>query len=523
MGLVQQGIAQAEGGVHASQDHLTFRRSVVTQAQQALTVSEQKAANVAEQAPNYVTKSAEGKAKSGPLASEAGQMSAENRANTPDDEEAAARAQEQGGKINQVSSDATTTDDAITQAQTASDTLVQDAARATQVNTETRGKVDTIQQTLGQTDQRLNQMQGQNAEARAQLDGMMDQPTAMTAQAGELDAEGQALIQASVDMETDLQQTQRSYTDGMQTVPGVEMPAEGAAPSGPDTVVGAAPVWVALCDVQVGHPGPGTTAGPAPDRPNCPARRVTSPLPPQGDNDETHFPSAASRPREPPWHTVHLTATLYGYIVIVASFMPECVLHTGTHWLVCFYDKDVDLPQDTHDVICLFIGDGMRYLLAQDMQSAPADSQFSREEEFDLRSHRIIHEHAARQRAAFEDAGQVERQAGQHFHVEGFANFDLDQFNHAFDERHDPHRIQENQLLAEGSGDLAQEIGALNESGSLIALLSCAYAGRWGAVEGLGLDQRGIDVFGRFPRSPGNAHKRTRGRGPRPAKWIVGG
>lgn len=285
IGLVKQGVAQAEGGVHTSQDHLAYRRTVVTQAQQALTVSEQKAANVAEQAPNYVEKSAEGKAKSGPLASESGQMSAENKANTPDDD-GAAEAQEQGGKLDQVSSDAATTDDAISQAQTASGTLVQDAAQAKQVNTDTRGKVDTIQQTLSQTDQRLGEMQAHNTMARSQLDDLSDQPAVMTAQADELDSEGQALVQASVDLESQLHQTQKNYTAGMQTVPGVEMSAEAGSASGSEPIIQRQPTDAAQIAAPPDTAAPNSAsdivpvdAGPVDDMTPGPAPAAAPPQP----------------------------------------------------------------------------------------------------------------------------------------------------------------------------------------------------------------------------------------------------
>ncbi|MDT5062503.1 MAG: hypothetical protein QOH63_2962 [Acidobacteriota bacterium] len=237
LGLVQQGIGSAESGVQTAQQHLEFRRGVVEKAQQALTVSEQKAQMVGEQAPGYVDKSNEGKEKSGPVASESGSLAAENAANAPDDAEAAANAQEQGSKLNQVGSDAGNVDGAIGQSQAAAGTLVEDAARATQTNAQTSAKVDAMQEVLGQTDDRLGEMQGQNADARGQVESLMDQPAQMSAQADELDAQGVSLVEASVEIETQLHSVQESFAEGMQSVPQQKRPEAGSAEAGEETLV----------------------------------------------------------------------------------------------------------------------------------------------------------------------------------------------------------------------------------------------------------------------------------------------
>jgi hypothetical protein len=226
IGLVSEGIGNSEGGVETAQGNTSFRRGVLDQARQALSVSEQKAANVAAQAPEGVSQAAENKGRSEPMASESRDMSSENDANTPEDPEAAERAREQGGQINRATSDATNIDDTITQVQGGADTLVQDAAHATQVNTQSVGTLTTIDATLTQTEGRIAQMQGQNAEARGQVETLSEGPAEISGGAGELDAEGQDLVQASSDIEARLQGLQQSYAERMRSVPAVAPPAE---------------------------------------------------------------------------------------------------------------------------------------------------------------------------------------------------------------------------------------------------------------------------------------------------------
>jgi hypothetical protein len=230
--LARAGITQAEQGVERSTDHLAFRRELVGKAREGLAVSEQKAAMVAEGAPGFSSKADEGKAESGPMAQESAELSAENAANTPDDPEAAEKAQEQGGQINQAGSDISTTDDAVTRTQAKAGSLQEDAARAQEMNAQTSAKIGAMDETLGQTGEKLAQMGEQSTQARGQVDALADQPDQLAAQAAALDDQGAALVQASFDIEDRLRQTQASYEQGMKSVPAAK-PAVG----GPDQLV----------------------------------------------------------------------------------------------------------------------------------------------------------------------------------------------------------------------------------------------------------------------------------------------
>lgn len=232
--MARDGIAQSEGAVATSQGHLAVRRQVVGQARQALVVSEQKAETVAQGAPGFRSRADEGKAESGPMAGEASGMAAENAANTPEDEEAAEDAREQGSQMNQASSDIGTTDDAITQTQNRATSLSEEAAQAKAMNEQSATRLATTEQTLETTGGRLGQMTQQNGAARGGIAAVASGPARIRAQAAALDQQGVALLQASHDLEARIHATQQRYADGMRAVP---QKAEVRDTAGGDAVV----------------------------------------------------------------------------------------------------------------------------------------------------------------------------------------------------------------------------------------------------------------------------------------------
>ncbi len=231
MQLVKQGVSQAEQGVATSTEHLQFRQQAVGQAKNALNVSEDKAAKVTQEAPGFADKASEGQEKTQPMASEANELAGENAAKTPDDPEAAGKAQEQGQKLNQVGSDTTTLDDAFTQTKAKAESLTAEATQATAINTQTNTNIQTMEQTLGQTQERLSQMKQQNAQANSQVASVENQPDEMLNQATELEQKGQALIQAATEIEQQLQQIQADYQQAMSNLPAPEA-ASGGSESG---------------------------------------------------------------------------------------------------------------------------------------------------------------------------------------------------------------------------------------------------------------------------------------------------
>jgi hypothetical protein len=232
--LMHKNIGQAEQAVETSVDHLSFRRDTLGKAQEALKVSNQKAEMVEKEAPGYVTKADKVQERSGPMARDATKLAAENKSKASDDPKGSAKSREQGEKLGKVGSDTVTVNEAVTQTKERAGTLVQDAAKAKQMNTATRAKVETMQDTLQKSDERLTQMKEQNKQARSEIEEANEQPDAMASQAVSLDKQGESLISAASTIEQQLQQSQMSYMQSMQRVPGTEEPQGEAVP--PDQV-----------------------------------------------------------------------------------------------------------------------------------------------------------------------------------------------------------------------------------------------------------------------------------------------
>jgi len=212
-------IAQSESGVATLQSHTAYRREVSGQAKSALTVSEQKAATVADQAPAIAAKGEQGGQKSGPMAGEAKHLADQNASKQPDDADAAAKSRDQGQKLTKVGSDLGTMDSAISQTTARAGTLVQDAAQAKAKNTETQTKISATEASLAQTEARATELAGKNAAARGQLANLAAGPDQMIGGARHLDERGQALIQSSGQLEADLQRARQSFSAGLQQVP----------------------------------------------------------------------------------------------------------------------------------------------------------------------------------------------------------------------------------------------------------------------------------------------------------------
>src|SRR5262249_52947517 len=97
------------------------------------------------------------------------------------------------------------------------------------------GAESTIAQTestLGETEAHLNDLGAQAAAAGEQFAAVASVPGELMAQAGDLDAQGQALIAGSFDVESQLQTIQDEFLAGMQGVPEAPpapMPMAGGA------------------------------------------------------------------------------------------------------------------------------------------------------------------------------------------------------------------------------------------------------------------------------------------------------
>ncbi|MCP4655939.1 MAG: hypothetical protein GY856_11030, partial [bacterium] len=222
---VRSGVATAERGVASSRGHLEYRRQALSTARRALTVSEEKTARVAREAPEFRSKADQGRADSGPMARQARQRAGENARRSPEDGEAAGNARRQGRQLSRVADDAATIDRAITGTRQRAGSLAEEAARAQGLNEQTRGKLDQADATLAGTTGRIGELDRQTRDARTQVEALVAQPDQLVAQAEALDQQGLRLIEASQELEQRLHQVERSYAQGMRGVPAAR-PAE---------------------------------------------------------------------------------------------------------------------------------------------------------------------------------------------------------------------------------------------------------------------------------------------------------
>ncbi|MBW4484563.1 MAG: DUF4157 domain-containing protein [Tildeniella torsiva UHER 1998/13D] len=231
--LAKGSMNEVDTNLERVQGDLEYRREVLGQANEALTVSEQKAETVATQVPEYQARADEGKADSEPMTSEVSGVSAETAANTPDDDEAVTKTREQGQDVDRVNQDTQATDATFGQTQAKATSLSQEAEAAKATNEQTQEKLTSVDTTLAETDGRLAELAAQNAATRAHFDGLAQQPNSLISQADTLDQNGQSLIQASVDLEAQIHQAQADYETGMAAVPASTAPpeAEGGTPT----------------------------------------------------------------------------------------------------------------------------------------------------------------------------------------------------------------------------------------------------------------------------------------------------
>ena len=227
LALAQGSISESQANVEQSQEHLSYRREVLDQGREALTVSEEKAQMVADQAPEVQANATEGRGESQPMASDAGTLASETQANTPDDSEAAAKSQEAGGQIDTISSDSASMDDALAQTETRAQTLSQEAAQAQETNTQSSASFDQMEETLGQTDDKLAEMSTQNEAATSRVDALESGPGQVIGQAESIDQEGLALINHSMEMEAELARTQSEYQSDMAAIPAPQPESTG--------------------------------------------------------------------------------------------------------------------------------------------------------------------------------------------------------------------------------------------------------------------------------------------------------
>jgi hypothetical protein len=224
---LRAGLAEAHGKLDESTNsidtvkgHVAHRREVVGQAGTAHSASEEKADTVASGAPGIAEQADSGKTSSGPMASESGELAASASSQAPDDEEAAEKANQQSGQVSQVNKSLTSIDSAIGQAGQRARSLQADAAAAKVDNTKTAATITEATGKLDQTDAKLGELAAQNQAARAQVTALAGHPDEIAAGADTQDAEAQAMLDRSRQLEARVHQTQATYAAQLQEIPG---------------------------------------------------------------------------------------------------------------------------------------------------------------------------------------------------------------------------------------------------------------------------------------------------------------
>jgi len=157
-------------------------------------------------------------------------MAGENAANTPDDPEAAGKSGEQGEKLNQVSSDVASTDQAIAETQTRGEGLVAEAGRGNRDQHRDGREARAGRRNLCSNRRAPHGACGQTAEARDTIETAASGPARMQEHATLIDGRGQALVDESSALEQTLHAIQLEFAAAMGGVPGHAPRAQGGEP-----------------------------------------------------------------------------------------------------------------------------------------------------------------------------------------------------------------------------------------------------------------------------------------------------
>ena len=265
LAVVDHHLGIAEGAVAAAGDHADYRATVLDQATAARGVSEERARQVAEGAPEYVSRAGRTHDdESGPMAGEANDMAGESRDNVPDDDDSADDAREQSGKLERVSSDSHTVDEAVGSTRRRAEGLADEAAEAQRGNLAAAGTQAGTAATIADTRAQLGTMQTQNADARRQQLALRAAPGRLADQATTLDAQGGRVIAASEQLEARLADAQRHHAQGMARVPAVPEPEpeelSGDLTATPEEVPAGPEEPVAEAEPTAAEPAPGEEA-----------------------------------------------------------------------------------------------------------------------------------------------------------------------------------------------------------------------------------------------------------------------
>ena len=108
--------------------------------------------------------------------------------------------------------------------------------QAEPTNTATAAKLDGTEEAIDKTDSRLTDLDGQNEAARAQIAAVAQGPAQLHAGANNADAQAQAILAGSDDLEIQLHAAQEEFASEMATVPGSAALARVSEESAMDTL-----------------------------------------------------------------------------------------------------------------------------------------------------------------------------------------------------------------------------------------------------------------------------------------------
>lgn len=218
----RKDLANSREGTAKMQDHKDGRDEILDKSKTAHDESVQRQEFVAKEAPLLKAKAEESGEESGDLKSEADSKAEDAQSNVPDDPDARADGEKQAGDMKDSADGAKSMDDANTETAARSQQYIEDAAKAADTNTQSDGKIKEAEDTLKQTQTRLDEMKAKNEESQGKIDGAAGHPDTFREHAKQTAQSGDQLIKATYVMEADLISIQEEYISGMAAIEGKE-------------------------------------------------------------------------------------------------------------------------------------------------------------------------------------------------------------------------------------------------------------------------------------------------------------
>ncbi len=211
----REDLANAKEGTATMEIHNEARKEIVEQSREAHKESVERQQFVAEKAPQLAGKADEGRKDSSELAGEARSKADRTQSQAPDDPDARADAEKQGGEMQNAAQGAQSMDQAIQQTGERARQYQQDAELAAEQNQQSEGQIAETEGVIEQTDARLQEMQATNAASQEKIENAGPGPALIRQNARQTAQSGDQLIAATVVMEQELNALQDQYLNDM--------------------------------------------------------------------------------------------------------------------------------------------------------------------------------------------------------------------------------------------------------------------------------------------------------------------